>query len=219
MKLKKIALLALVCLMAGSALQAAGRQAVDLAADVLEYDSTTGVIHAAGSVRMRQGDATLTGSRAEYNINSREGSVTGGVTLHKDDVRMTAAAVKTLDSAHIAAEGDVVVTKGGSTLTGPRADYYTDREYVVIDADARIAMPDGTMTADRLEAYLADNRLIATGSVRIASQTKNIDATSDKATYDGGERGKVVLSGNAVAVQDNNTLRGNTVTLYLGEGK
>lgn len=218
MKLRKIAAAALLsCLLAGGTLYAADEQPMNLSADVLEYDSDSGLVQATGAVHMRRGDAVVTGSRAEYNSRTQEGRVTGGVVLNKEDLRMTAAEVRTSGNAHILADGGVVVKKADKVLTGPQVDYYTDKEYVVINSNARLTMADAEMTSDRIEAYLAENRVIAAGSVHIISQARNLDATSDKATYEGNNRGQVVLSGNAVAVQDGNTLRGNTITLYLGD--
>lgn len=216
MKAKKVMAALVGCLMLSGVLHAAD-QSVELSADVLEYDASTGLVKATGSVRMHQGEAVVTGQSAEYNNKTQEGKVTGGVTLHKEDMNMTCAEVRTDGASRVVADGDVVVTKGDSVLAGPRADYDMEREYVLMDSGARMTMPDGVMTSDRLEADLKENRAVATGGVHIVSAPRNLEATGDQATYEAANRGQVVLSGNAVATQDNNTLRGNRVTLYLGE--
>ena len=58
---------------------------------------------------------------------------------------------------------------------------------------------------------------VATGGVQINSQTHNLTATSDKAFYYGEKTGqnKIVLKGNAHAVQNGNQLQGNELTILL----
>lgn len=219
MKFKKLTLTAMLCLAMTSTLYAASDKPVDISGDVIEYDSKTGVMKATGSVRMLQENAVVTGATAEYNSKTKEGKVLGGAHLVKEDIDMTSESVTSLDENHIVAVGNVVMKKGESTLYGPQVDYFSDKQYAIINSNARLVNPDGTMTSDKLEAYTAENRVVGTGNAHIVSQTKNLDATGEVATYYGGEgqQGKVVLSGNAVAVQDGNTLRGKTLTLYLDD--
>lgn len=219
MKFRKIALTAMVCLAMTTTIYAASDKPVDISGDVIEYDSTTGVMKATGSVRMLQENAVVTGASAEYNSKTKQGKVLGGAHMVKEDIDMTSESVTSLDENHIVAVGNVVMKKGESTLYGPQVDYFSDRQYAIINSNARIVNPDGTMTADKLESYMAENRAVGTGNAHIVSQTKNLDATGDVATYYGGEdqRGKIVLSGNAVALQDGNTLRGKTLTLYMND--
>lgn len=220
MHIKKIMLTMIACAMMTSA-YAAGDKPVELYGDVIEYDSTTGIMTATGSVKMMQENAVVTGTQAEYNAKTKVGKVTGGVHFVKEDIDMTSESVNSLDENHIVAIGNVVMKKGTSTLYGPQVDYFSDQEYAIINSNARIVDPDGTMTSDKLEMYMAENRAVGTGNVHIVSQTKNLDATGDTATYYSGQdqRGKMVLSGNAIAVQDGNTLRGKTLTLYLADSK
>ena len=222
MKLKKTLALAMVCfVISGANLYAAdSNKPVDLSADVLEYDTETGVITATGSVKMLQENAILTGEIAKYNNKTKEGFVSGNVLVKRDNLTIKAAQVVTEGSNQITATGDVVATEADKILTGSKIDYYIDKEYAIIPENAKITMTDGTMTANKLEAYLKDNHIFAEGNVRIISDTKNLEATADNAAYYGEEKGKVILSGNATAMQDNNILRGNTLTLYLaGEKK
>ena len=44
-----------------------------------------------------------------------------------------------------------------------------------------------------------------------------MEAGGDQVDYDGKQEGKAVLSGNAWAIQDNNTIRGNRLTVYLAD--
>lgn len=219
MNLKKMCLTTMLCMAIASPLYAANDKPIDLSADVIEYDSTTGMMTATGSVKMVQENAVITGMKATYNTKSKEAEIDGGVRMVKEDMDLTATNVRSIDNKHVIAVGDVVLVKGTSTLTGPQVDYFLDQDYVLINSNAKISMPDGVMTSEKLEHFVKENRAVATENVHIVSQTRNLDATGDVATYYGGEgqQGKIVLSGNAVAVQDNNTLRGKTLTMYLEE--
>jgi lipopolysaccharide export system protein LptA len=94
-----------------------------------------------------------------------------------------------------------------------------DKQYSVVTGGARITMPDGYMTCDKLEAFHQEDRAEGHGSVHIVSDKRSLDATSDEATYFGSKTGqsKVILTGNAHAVQDGNILTGKTMTIYLDD--
>lgn len=196
---------------------AAQNKPVELAADSIEYDSVKGIMTAQGNVRIVQENATMTGSSAEYNSKTREAHVIGGVQVVQNDATLTAQEVHSYDNVHMVATGDPILTKGTSKLTGPKIDYYSDKQYAIVNGWANLAMPDGIMTADQIESFFGENRAVAQGNVHIVSETRNMDATSDQAVYYGSkdQQGKTVLTGNARAVQDGNVLTGNSLTLYL----
>lgn len=190
----------------------------ELTADALEYDAETGLVEAKGSVRITQDGAVATGQEASYNTRTKESRLTGGVEVVKENLRMNAQIVTALaGGTQIVAEGDVVAVKDDWVLAAPRVTYDTERQYAELPSAGRVETVDGTVTADRMEAYLGEDRVNAFGNVHIVSPPRNLEAFSDNATYDKNERGKLVLTGNAVATQDGNTLRGKTLTLYLGE--
>lgn len=217
MKLIRIILVLALTLGMVTQIYAAQNQPFELAADVIEYDSASGIMTGQGSVKLTQANAVLTGSNVQYNTKTKEAHITGGVKLVQDNAVMTAEELLSYDNNHIVAHGNVELIQGQNTLTGPQLDYYADKAYAAINQNARLVMPDGVMTADKIEAYLNDNQVTGTGSVHLVSETRKLDATSDQAIYYGlkGEPGKVILSGNARAVQDGNVLTGNKLTLYL----
>ncbi len=192
---------------------------VEMTAETIDYDSTTGIITAKGGVRITQDAAVLTGASAEYNIKTKETYITGGVKVVKEDMTMTSAEVKGYDNNHFVATGDAVLVKGQNTLTGPLIDYYADKQYALVPQSAHLSMPDGTMTANRIEAFISENRAVATGDVHIVSDARRLDATSDNAVYYGSkeQQGKIVLTGNARAVQEGNVLTGETLTIRLDD--
>ncbi|MDF2875760.1 MAG: lptA [Sporomusa sp.] len=200
--------------------QSAAKTPVEIAADSIEYDSASGIMLATGGVRITQGQSVMTGAQAEYNTKSQEGYLTGGISAVNQDATLTAAEVKTYkNNTHLIAFGDAVLTKGEQRLTGPRIEYFSETQYALVPENGRIEMPDGIMTADKIEAFIPENSATGTGSVHIVSQTRKLDATANTATYYGDPKGqsKVILSGNARALQDGNVLTGETLTVRLDE--
>lgn len=216
-KWKVAALTAGICMVFGGTLYAADNKPVELTADTVEYNSQSGMVTATGNVVMIQEGARITGVRGEYNSKTQAGTVSGNVVADKEDMHMTADTVKSLDANHMLATGNVVAVKADKTLTGPIVDYYSDKNYVIVPSNAKVVMADGTMTSDKLEGYLTDNHLIGTGNVHILSPARNMEAFGNQADYYGQEQGKVILTGNAVAIQDNNTIKSNRLTLYLAD--
>ncbi|CUH94523.1 hypothetical protein P22_0589 [Propionispora sp. 2/2-37] len=209
-----------VLLLSGAVLQtdAAPQKPVEMEADTIEYNSTTGLMEASGGVKFIQENAVMTGQRAEYNTKTKEGHITGGVHVVKDTATLTAPEVWSYGDNHLVASGgNVVLTKEDSRLTGDSVDYYSDKDYAVVPAGGTLTTPDGTMTADYLEAFIKENRAVGKGNVHIVSEARKLDATSDHAVYYGGEDSKAVLTGNARAVQEGNVLTGSTLTITMGD--
>ncbi|WP_188399335.1 LptA/OstA family protein [Sporomusa sp. GT1] len=207
-------------LLAGAAPQPAAKTPVEITANAIEYDAPSGIMHATGGVRITQGQTVMTGAEAKYNVKSQEGQLTGGVQAVSQDATLSAAQVQTYkNNSHLIARGDAVLTKGDKRLTGPQVEYFPDTQYVLVPESGRIEMPDGTMTADKIEAFINENSATGTGSVHIVSPVRKLDATANMATYYGEPKGqsKVILTGNARAVQDGNVLAGETLTLRLDE--
>lgn len=192
---------------------------VDLTADTIEYDSNSGLMVAQGGVKITQNTAVITGAQAEYNTKTKESYVSGGVKAVDGDSTLTAAEVRTYNNTHLVASGDPILVKGDSRLEGPNLEYFTDREYALVTGSAKLTTADGIMTADQVEAFTREDRAVGKGNVHIVSDVHKLDARAEQAVYYGVKStenaNKVILSGNARAVQDGNTLTGNTLTLYL----
>lgn len=219
-KISAALIAALVTFGAAASLQAEQNKPVELSAQTIEYNSSTGVMIAQGGVRMIQDNAVLTGTSAEYNTKTREAYVTGGVKVVKEDTTLTSAEVRSYDNNHLVATGNAVLVKGQNTLTGPKIDYYADKQYAVIPGGARLTMPDGFMTADKIEAFIQEDKAVGTGNVHIVSDVRKLDAVADNVTYygtKGGGQGKAILTGNARAVQEGNILTGETLTIRLND--
>lgn len=194
---------------------------VKMNANSIEYDSKKGVLNANGNVVIVQDGATLTGQKAVYNMKKKQGIVTGGVEMDRDGAHLTASQVEIVDNNVFTATGNVDLTKDGSRLTGPRLVYHTQNENAVADGGATLTTEDGTLTAPRIEAFVQKDEAVATGGVQIDSPQRNMTATSDTAHYYGEKTGqsKIILKGNAHAVQDGNEITGNELTVLLDDSE
>lgn len=194
---------------------------VELTADTIEYDSVKGIMNAEGSVKIVQDQSVMTGPNAVYNNKTKESVMTGGVTVVRADTTLTAAEVRSYDQNYVVATGDAVLIKGEDKLAGPKIEHWNDKQYSLVTGGATLTMPDGVMTTDKLEAFHTEDRAVGTGHVHIVSEARSLDATSDNSVYygdaTGKSQGKVVLAGNAHAVQEGNTLTGKTLTIYLDD--
>ncbi len=187
-----------------------------LSADTLEYNTQTGIIKAQGHVIIRRGDGQVTGNIAFYNSKTDTGYVKGNVQAQQKTMHLTANEVQLQSKEQLIAIGNVHATDQDKVLNGKELQYNTVTEYVVLPQGGTISTKDGQITAMHLEAYLKIKKVIATGHVHIIGTTQNLDAYSDKAVYTGLD-GKLVLQGKAEAMQNNNLLRGDLLTLYLGK--
>ena len=203
----------ILVLLAAGALSAAasaaqqGTEPTNLTADSLTYDTRTGLITAETNVRMEQGTGWVTGARATYNTKTEEGTVEGGVRAVRDDMNLSCDRLS----------GSM--TKADRTFTGPQVDYYpSQNDYILAASGGTITSTDGTLTADRLEGWMKENRFVGTGSAHIVSPPRDLEGGGDRMEYFGSaEKPYVVLDGNAWVFQGNNMARSNHMTVYLSD--
>ena len=231
-KLKKICAGCAAVMLISSAALAADKDNVpsEVNADAIEYDMNTGVASAEGNVLLKYGTTKATGLHALFNVNTKEAHLIGNVIVVDQDMRLTCGALMSNGQGHMVADENVIATQtvlpnekypdgDVRTFMGDHIDFYPDdRKHVVIPGGG-IAKSEveGTFTADSLEGWIDDERYIGTGNAHLVSQTRNLEAGGDVVDYDGKQEGKAVVSGNAWAVQNNNTIRGNRLTVYLAD--
>lgn len=190
-----------------------------LDADTVEYDMSTGIATAKGNVLMVRGDMKATGDEAEYNSKTKAGRVEGNVIAVQPSKSMRLTAHKLTSDAeqHMVATGDVHGTMEDKTFDGPIVEYFEQKDYILIPQRGTIGSKDGTFTADKMEGYLKEEHLIGHGNAHVVSPVNDMEAGGDLLNYYGQQEGKAVLTGNAWAVQYNNTLKSNTLTILLAK--
>ena len=202
----------------------------ELNADAVEYDTESGVVAAAGNVLLKHGATRATGLHALYNVKTKAASLIGNVIVVRDDMRITCDNLASNGQGYMAAEGNVIATQKVApnekypngdtrTFTSERIDYFPDdrKHFIIPKGGLAKSEVEGTFTADQMEGWLDDEHYIGRGNAHLLSPARNMEAGGDEVDYSGKDAGKAVLSGNAWAIQDNNTIRGNRLTVYLAD--
>ena len=199
-------------------------------ADTIEYDMNTGIVTAEGNVLLKHGITRATGLHALFNVNTKEAHLIGNVIVVRDDMRITCYKLTSNGQGYMSADGNVIATQTVApdekypdgdtrTFTSECIDYFPDdRKHVIIPTGGVITSAvEGTFTADQMEGWIDDEHYIGSGNAHLVSTSRNMEAGGDNVDYDGKDAGKAVLSGNAWAFQNNNTIRGNRLTVYLAD--
>jgi lipopolysaccharide export system protein LptA len=190
----------------------------------------TGIVTATGNVLLKHGTDRATGERAMYNVNTQESYLIGSVIVVRQDLRVTCNSLLNDGKGHMQADGNVygiqtIVPNAkypqGDTRTfqGEHIDYYPDDKghFVIQNGGVLTSKIEGDFAADFIEGWFDEEYYTGTGNIHIVNKPKEIEAGGDKIDYYAKENGKAVLTGNAWAIQKNNTLRGNRLTVYLAD--
>ena len=185
--------------------------------DTVEYSMKTNVVKAKGHVVLKQDGAVMTGDEAVYNTKSEVGTISGSVKADKEDLHMSCDAFTVESQNHFIAEGNVHAVQKDKSFVGPKAEYFADRDYMLMETGGTAESADGTFTADFMEGWIGEEHFKGVGNVHIVSPPRQFEGGGDLAEYWGKESGKAVLTGNAWAIQENNTLKSNKITIFLAD--
>lgn len=203
----------------------------ELNADEVDYDLNSGMVTARGNVLLKHGTGRATGARAMYNIKTMEAYLVENVIVIRDDVKITCNSLRSNGKGHMQADGNVhgiqtvppneKYPNGDTrTFTGDHVDYYPDdKKHILIPTGGIVTSGDGTFTADHMEGWMDEEHYIGIGNAHAVSPPRQMEAGGDRIDYFGKEEGKAVLTGNAWAIQENNTVRGNRLTIFLEDDK
>lgn len=196
----------------------AADEPTSLDADSVEYDMQTGQVTAVGNVLMKQGISRVAGAKATYNTKTEQGVVTGNVIAMRENLRVTCAQLVVDGQEHLQASGDVHGTQDDKTFTGELVDYYPNQDgYVNIPGGGVLTSGTDTFTADHLQGWLTTEHYIGIGNAHLVSPSRNMEAGGDQLDYYGQNQNEAILTGNAWAYQDNNTMKSNRLTVYLAD--
>lgn len=202
----------------GNEAKSGNSEPASLDADTVEYDMKTGIVTAEGNVLMKRGISRVAGARANYNTNTQEGMVEGNVIAVREDMRITCDKITTDGPDHMLAIGNVHGTQQDKSFSGETVEYFPNQnEYVRIPTGGVVSSKDGTFTADFMEGWLGEEHYVGIGNAHLVSPPKDLEAAGDRVDYFGKTEGKAILTGNAWAIQDNNMVRGNRLTIYLAQ--
>lgn len=231
-KVKKICAAAFAAMLISSAATAAEKDELpsEVNADVIEYDMESGIVAAEGNVLLKHGLTKATGLHAMYNVNTKAAHLIGNVIVVREDMRVTCNTLASNGQGYMVAEGNVIATQNLApnakypngdtrTFTSEHIDFFPDdrKHFVIPNGGFAESKVEGTFTADQMEGWIDDERYVGRGNAHLVSIPRNMEAGGDQIDYDGKDEGKAILSGNAWAIQDNNTIRGNRLTVYLAD--
>ena len=191
-----------------------------ITADTLTYNGNEDTAQAKGNVVITRGTAKMTGAEGIYYFADQSATLSGGVSYVDGATSLTAATVTAYADQSLAASGGVEMHADDRTLRGATVTYRPSDGYGTIDGDAYLAVPGTEMTAGHVEAYVNEIRMIGTGGVRLSHPELAFADTADAITYTqtpGADDGFAVLTGNARAVQNGNTLNGPALEVRLKE--
>ena len=232
MYIKKICAAVTAAMLVSTAALAAEKdnEPSEVNADAIEYDMNTGIVAAAGNVLLKHGPTKATGLQAVYNVKTKEAHLIGNVIVVRDDVRITCNTLASTGTGYMAADGNVIATQTVTpdekypngdtrTFTAEHIDYFPDDKKHVVIPKGGVAQSavEGTFTADQMEGWLDEEHYVGRGNAHMVSTPRKLEAGGDQVDYFGKDAGKAILSGNAWAIQDNNTIRGNRLTVYLAD--
>ncbi|MEG0797155.1 MAG: LptA/OstA family protein [Acidaminococcaceae bacterium] len=208
-------ILALALTVTGLAGAQAAYAATSVKADVIEYNTKSGVTTATGNVVITKEDGIVKAAAGEYNTKTSAGRLTGGVNAVQKDARTTCDTLVMHDEHHLTASGSAMIKKQDKTLRAEQVEYYQDREFVeTVGSWGELALDDGSvLKADYINYDMRAGLATAEGQVAIVSEVRKLTANADKAIYDLQQEGIIELIGHAVAVQDGNTITGNKLKI------
>jgi len=185
-------------------------------AQEIEYDMASGDGTTKGKTTIKHDGGILVGQKgATFNSNNRTGHLYGGVVADKDDQHIQSQELFIYSDKYISAVGDALIVKGNRRLEAPRVDYHDDTKFMeTLGGSARLTDTDGSwFRAGKITYDMKAGLANATGGVSLESKPRNMTGKSDTAIYNTNETGYIELIGNAVAVQDGNTITGDKLRI------
>ena len=185
------------------------------------YDFKSQQVVITGGVTANKDDMSLKADKLVSTLNS-EMTATGNVVVTKGQNVLTGPEIH-----YNQASSDINMPYGGSA-DGPQAairgdvlsgDLATNQYHADGDVYLNSKTNDVQSTSDTA-TYTGngqDFNFTADGNVNLRSDSRNMTGHSDHAVYSSADNGKLVMTGNASATQNGNIVRGNTLTVYMGD--
>lgn len=197
---------------------AAPQNDVVITADNLSYNGQTGRADGTGNLVITDGDKTMTGASGWYNVRTKAGEVSGGVSVIGTDLAMSADRVQTKNDKEFTAYGKVHLQKDDKQVFGETVTYNTETEFGDVLGNGRVVAEGTTLTGDHIQGWMKEIRAIAQGNVTFANPARQVSGSADQATYTqtpNKQDGVVVLTGNARAIQNGNLINAPVLTIHL----
>ena len=185
-------------------------------AQEIEYDMESGDGTTKGKTTIKHDGGTAVGQKgATFNSKKRTGHLYGGVVADKGDEHLRSQELFMYTDKYVSAVGNAVVIKGNRKLEAPRVDFHDDTKFAeTLGGFARLSDTDGSwLKAGKITYDMKAGLANATGGVSLESKPRKLTGTGDTAIYNTNETGYIELIGNAMAVQDGNTVTGDKLRI------
>ena len=185
-------------------------------AQEIEYDMESGDGTTTGKTTIKHDGGTAVGQKgATFNSKKRTGHLYGGVVADKGDEHLRSQELFIYTDKFVSAVGNAVVIKGNRKLEAPRVDYHDDTKFAeTLGGFARLSDTDGSwLKAGKITYDMKAGLANATGGVSLESKSRKLTGAGDTAIYNTNETGYIELIGNAMAVQDGNTVTGDKLRI------
>ena len=204
----------LQCIAAFAAPAKDAKYSVD--AQEIEYDMESGDGTTTGKTTIKHDGGTAVGQKgATFNSKKRTGHLYGGVVADKGDEHLRSQELFMYTDKYVSAVGNAVVIKGNRKLEAPRVDFHDDTKFAeTLGGFARLSDTDGSwLKAGKITYDMKAGLANATGGVSLESKSRKLTGAGDTAIYNTNETGYIELIGNAMAVQDGNTVTGDKLRI------
>lgn len=167
----------------------------------------------------------IKGDKAEFNMKKEEATYIGNVVLVHGDITLTCDRLQAFGSQKekVIGYGNVkwLRKKDNTSLTCNYFQYEKNTKYMLAREKPVLTMIDKNkektvIVAEEMELFGEKNEAIGIKNVVITKE--DTKATCQKAHYFD-EDGKLILTGSPVVEQNKNVFKGDTITVYLEEGK
>lgn len=116
------------------------------------------------------------------------------------------------------AQGNVLMLHKKVKIVGAKANYVQDDKLVTIWENVILTYKNARMTADKI-VFDGDTQVAkAYGNVKYYFDQENVKGSSKDAVFYANQE-KIVMNGNVVIVQGDDSIVGDIVDIYLGERK
>ncbi len=174
------------------------RDPIVVRADLVRYDTKQQLVSASGGVSYRDSAVEVFAGTVAVWILRQQAVAEGDVNAvyhGPDQVRLSAARVELSGPGEATASGKAVLTHRRGTLTAEQITYNDAAAQAVADGGATAETDDGTLRADRVEAFLPRQELVADGHVLITG--RDLEGRAARAVLNQ-QAGSLDLSGDAM---------------------
>jgi lipopolysaccharide export system protein LptA len=178
-------------------------QGLSIEATTQEANSKTQVVTARGNVRLNypSRQVSATANLAQYFIKQKRIVLSGNVKILQDG--------NTLEG-----ESVIYLIDEGKFVANPKVKQQVRSNYIIPEQGGKGL----TILSNLQEANTKTEIVTATGNVRLSYPDKKLQATANTARYNIKDK-QIVLSGNVLVVNDGSSLKGDSITYLIDEGR